>query len=198
MSRENPVIGLLGGTFNPVHIGHAMVASYMQQFTDLDEVWMVLSPLIPLKENPSALLPDVKRLKMLEIAVKPLKGVDVCDIELSMPKPSYTIDTLRLLSRRYPRRRFKLIIGSDNWKNFSHWKDYQKIIDEYGVIIYPRPGYPLPPIYEDNVDTVNAPVCDLSSTWVRNAIARGRKMNIFLPPGVYDYIESNGLYMNQK
>ena len=198
MSKENPVIGLLGGSFNPVHVGHMMIASYMQQFAGLDEVWMLLSPLNPLKEDPSALLPDVKRLKMLEIAVKPVKGIEVCDIELSMPRPSYTIDTLRLLSRRYPRRRFKLIIGSDNWKNFNHWKEYQKIIDDYGVLIYPRPGYELPPIYEDNVDVVTAPVCELSSSWIRKAVMRGKKMNIFLPPGVYEYIESNGLYQKPQ
>ncbi len=197
MSRENPVIGLLGGSFNPVHIGHLMVASYIREFTGLDEVWLLLSPLNPLKDNPSALLPDLQRLKMLDIAVKGVKGVDICDIELSMPRPSYTINTLRFLSKRYPRRKFKLIIGSDNWRNFNRWLNYQEIIDDYGVIIYPRVGYDLPPIYEDGVDVVHAPTCDLSSSWLRSAIARHKDVSIFLPPGVYDYIEENGFYKKQ-
>lgn len=194
MSRENPVIGLLGGSFNPVHNGHIMAASYIAQTAGVDGVWMLLSPLNPLKEDPSALLPDLKRLEMLEIAVKGVKDVEVCDIELSMPKPSYTINTLRYLSKRYPRRRFKLIIGSDNWKNFNKWLNYQEILDDYGVIIYPRPGYALPPIYEDGVDVIQAPTCDLSSSWARAAIARGMDLSVFLPNGVFDYITENGFY----
>lgn len=194
MSRENPVIGLLGGSFNPVHVGHMMVASYIRQYCRLDEVWMLLSPLNPLKESPEALLPDLSRLKMLDMACKGVAGVEVCDIELSMPKPSYTINTLRFLSKRYPRRKFKLIIGSDNWRNFERWLDYQEIIDNYGVIIYPRPGYELPPLYVDGVDVVQAPTCDLSSSWVRAAIARGMDLSVFLPAGVYDYIKANGFY----
>ncbi|MCM1520100.1 MAG: nicotinate (nicotinamide) nucleotide adenylyltransferase [Lachnoclostridium sp.] len=198
MAQEKTITALLGGSFNPVHTGHLMVASYIRQFTKVDEVWMLLSPLNPLKDDPSALLPDLTRLKMLELATEDVDGVEVSDIELSMPRPSYTINTLRFLSRRYPRRSFKLIIGSDNWKNFNKWRNYQEIIDNYGVIIYPRPGYELPPIYDDGVDVVNAPTCDLSSTWIRSAIARGKNLNIFLPEKVNDYIRENGLYQKKQ
>lgn len=188
-------IGLLGGSFNPVHMGHLMLASFLQQFAGLSEVWLTLSPLNPLKPNPELLASDMHRLKMLEIATRAVKGVDVCDIELTMPKPSYTISTLRLLSKRFKRKQFKLIIGSDNWARFGQWKESEEIIDDYGVIIYPRPGYPVGQVYVDNVDVVRAPTIDISSTFIRSGIARGKEMNIFLPPGVYDYIKENKLYL---
>lgn len=187
-------IGILGGSFNPVHIGHLMLASYLQQFGGLDEVWLTLSPLNPLKVGSDELIPDLVRLKMLEIATGKTKGLNVCDYELTMPKPSYTINTLRYLAKRYPRHTFKLIIGSDNWKIFNQWKDHDKILSDFGVIIYPRPGYPVGVIYEDNVDVINAPMADVSSTFLRKAIAKGKDMNYFLPPGVFEYIKQNKLY----
>lgn len=196
MADERPqTIGILGGSFNPVHIGHLMLASFLTQFTRLDAVWLTLSPVNPLKATSTELLPDIERLRMLDIATRGIEGIGVCDIELSMPRPSYTIDTLRLLSRRYPRRRFKLIIGSDNWRIFEQWRDYEEILNDYGVIVYPRPGYPVnETIFDDRVDVVHAPVTDLSSTFVRRALAKGKDMNCFLPPGVYDYIVNNNLY----
>ncbi|MCM1077182.1 MAG: nicotinate (nicotinamide) nucleotide adenylyltransferase [Bacteroides sp.] len=187
-------IGILGGSFNPVHIGHMMLASYLKQFAGLDEVWLTLSPLNPLKATSDELIPDLTRLKMLEIATGNSAGLNVCDYELTMPKPSYTINTLRYLAKRFPRHSFKLIIGSDNWKIFNQWKDHESILSEFGVIVYPRPGYPVGPIYDDGVDVVNAPMVDLSSTFLRKAIARGMDMNYFLPPHVFDYIKQNKLY----
>ena len=141
------------------------------------------------------LIPDVSRLKMLEVALKDAEGIKVSDIELSMPRPSYTINTLRYLSKRYPRHTFRLIIGADNWKIFSQWKDSEQIIDDYGVTVYPRPGYTLSPIYDPNVDVITAaPTAEISSTWLRKALARGKDMRFFLPPGVAEYISENGLY----
>lgn len=187
-------IGILGGSFNPVHIGHLMLSSYLQQFGGFDEVWLNLSPLNPLKSNPEELIPDVQRLAMLDLAIGTTKGLKVCDIELSMPRPSYTINTLRYLAKRYPRHQFKLIIGSDNWKIFDQWKDSEEILSDFGVVIYPRPGYPVGTIYEDCVDVVTAPTADISSTFIRKALARGKDMNYFLPAGVFDYIKKNQLY----
>lgn len=193
------IVGILGGSFNPVHIGHLMLASYLRQFCGLDAVWLTLSPLNPLKAHPDELIPDIQRLEMLKIATRNAgEGIGVCDIELSMPRPSYTIDTLRVLSRRYRRKRFKLIIGSDNWRIFEQWKDYEAILEEFGVIVYPRPGYPVPRRYEDGMEVVDAPLTSLSSTFVRNSIARGKDMNYFLPPGVYDYIKEKGIYISKK
>lgn len=188
------IIGLLGGSFNPVHIGHTMLASYLKQFAGFDEVWLMLSPLNPLKSRPEELIPDLKRLAMLDIALKGADGIKVNDIELSMPRPSYTINTLRYLRKRYPQHSFKLIIGADNWKIFPQWRDYEEIIDDYGVIVYPRPGYPLSTIYDAGVEDVNAPVADISSTFIRKAIARGKDMTYFLPPGIFEYIKTNNLY----
>lgn len=187
-------VGIFGGSFNPVHIGHLMLASYMQQFGGFDEVWLMLSPLNPLKSNPEELIPDITRLRMLELAIGDTPGIAVNDIELSMPRPSYTINTLRYLSKRYPRHNFKLIIGSDNWKRFGEWKESEEIIENYGVVIYPRPGYPVGTIYDAGVEVVNAPVADISSTFIRRGIARGKDMRFFLPQGVYDYINTHQLY----
>ena len=186
-------VGIFGGSFNPVHIGHMMLASYLVQWGYVDQVWLTLSPRNPLKD-PGDLLPDMKRLTMLSIAAKGAENIEICDIELSMPKPSYTIRTLDLLQERNPDMRFKLIMGSDNWRIFDQWREPQRILDDYGVIVYPRPGYP---IINENIiglEVVDAPMVHLSSTFVRNAIAKGRNMNFFLPQGVYKYIVDNKLY----
>lgn len=188
-------VGVLGGSFNPVHIGHVMLASYLKQFEGFDEVWLMLSPLNPLKANTSDLIPDVTRLRMLDIALKDADGIKVSDIELSMPRPSYTINTLRYLAKRYPRHSFRLVIGADNWRIFSQWKDSQEIIDDFGVVVYPRPGYPVGTIYDAGVEVVQAPMADISSSFIRGAIARGKDMTYFLPPGVFDYIKTNNLYV---
>lgn len=185
-------IGLLGGSFNPVHCGHMMLAAYLTQWNIVDRVWLMLSPRNPLK-NPLGLIPDTRRLAMLSIATRGVERVDTCDIELSMPLPSYTINTLDLLASRYPGRRFKLVIGSDNWQVFDQWRDWQRILDEYGVIVYPRPGYPVEG-HVDGMETITPITVNLSSTQVRDAIARGRDMSCFLPPGVYKYIVDNKLY----
>lgn len=188
-------IGILGGSFNPVHIGHPLLASYLVQWGYVDKVWMTLSPRNPLKD-PKDLLPDLKRLAMLSIALKGAKDIDICDIELSMPRPSYTINTLDTLQARNPDTRFKLIIGSDNWRIFDRWKEAQRILQDYGVIVYLRPGYPVERSHIEGLEVVDAPLVDLSSTFVRESIAKGKNMNFFLPPGVYKYIMDNKLYQN--
>lgn len=186
-------IGLLGGSFNPVHCGHMMLAAYLTQWGIVDQVWLTLTPRNPLK-NPLGLIPDTRRLAMLSLATKGVERVATCDIELSMPTPNYTINTLDLLAERYPQRRFKLVIGSDNWKIFDQWRDAQRILDEYGVIVYPRPGYPVEDRHIDGMELVNPITVNISSTDVRNAIKAGRDMTCFLPPGVYKYIADNKLY----
>ncbi|MDE6556515.1 MAG: nicotinate-nucleotide adenylyltransferase [Duncaniella sp.] len=187
-------IGILGGSFNPGQIGHLMLASFVKQFGGFDEVWLMLSPLNPLKVGSADLIPDVMRLKMLDIAIGNFPGIKVNDIELSMPRPSYTINTLRYLSKRYPRHQFKLIIGADNWKVFDQWKDSDIILVKWGVLIYPRPGYPIGQVFVDGAEVIKAPIADISSTFLRKALARGKDMTYFLPAGVYDYIKENKLY----
>lgn len=187
-------VGILGGSFNPVHIGHMMLASFLTQWGYVDKVWLTLSPRNPLK-SPADLIPDMKRLNMLSIAAKGARDIEICDIELSMPKPSYTINTLELLRERYPENKFKLIIGSDNWQVFDQWREADRILEEFGVMVYRRPGYPVENIHVDGLEVVNAPMVNISSTFIRDAIARKRNVNYFLPQGVYKYIQDNKLYI---
>ncbi len=187
-------VGILGGSYNPVHIGHMMLASYLVQWGYVDKIWLTLSPQNPLKD-PSKMIPCTRRLDMLTIAIGESPNIDLCDIELTMPKPSYTIDTLDLLSKRYPSKRFKLIIGSDNWLIFDKWRDYQRILDEYGVIVYPRPGYEIDRTIVDGMEFVNAPIVDLSSSFIRKAISQKRDIKYFVPTGVAKYIADNKLYI---
>lgn len=190
-------IGIMGGSFNPVHIGHLMLAQYLREWGYVDKVWLTLSPQNPLKKT-SDLMPDMKRLAMLHRATKDVKGIETCDIELSMPRPSYTIDTLETLSHRYPVKKFKLIIGSDNWAVFRKWKDWERILDDYNVIVYPRLGYPLPEEPVDGMEVVDAPILEISSTFIRDAIAADRDVSFFLPQGVYKYIIDNKLYKTKR
>ena len=189
-------VGILGGSFNPVHHGHLMLASYLAQWGVVDEVWLTLSPRNPLKAA-EALEPDTVRLNMLTLALKGEKNLDLCDIELSMPKPSYTINTLDVLSDRYPDLDFRLIIGSDNWAIFDRWRDHQRILDQYGVIVYPRPGYPVDPDPVDGMTLIDAPTINISSTFVRKAVAAGRSVRYFVPDSVAQYIAAHKLYKNE-
>lgn len=187
-------IGILGGTFNPVHIGHIILATYLRQWNYVDRVWMMLSPLNPLK-NGQDILPDDVRMDMLRIATADTPDIEPCDIELSLPRPSYSIDTLRTLSQRFPDKHFRLIIGSDNALIFDKWRDYRSILDRYDVIVYPRPGYPVDTatLYPQ-MQAVDAPIVEISSTMIRQAVAAGRNIEPMLPPGVYKYISQHQLY----
>lgn len=170
-----------------------MLAQYIRQWGYADKVWLTLSPQNPLKSG-TDMMPDMKRLAMLNRATQGLPDIETCDIELSMPRPSYTINTLDTLARRYPAKRFKLIIGSDNWAIFDKWKDYGRILKDYGVMVYPRPGYPIPAEHTDGMEPVMAPVIDISSTFIRNAISSGKDMSLFVPRDVFTYIKNHNLY----
>lgn len=192
-------IGILGGSFNPVHIGHVMLADYIAQFSEadpVDEVWLMLSPLNPLKTRPEELVPETDRMAMLRLACDMSPRLDACDIELSMPRPSYTIDSLNTLAALYPDCRFSLIIGSDNWAIFDRWRSYREIIMRFPPVIYPRPGYEVDAasLPEGVTMIPDAPVTDISSTMLRRAIAAGKDMTCFLPAGVAEYIRLNNLY----
>lgn len=188
------LVGIMGGSFNPVHIGHMVVASYIAQWGGVDEVWLMLSPQNPLKQD-RAMASDADRLAMLRMAVGSSPRLRVCDVELSMPRPNYTVDTLRRLSEQHPDCRFKLVVGSDNYQSFPRWRASQQLIDDYGLIVYPRPGYPVEGAGGvAGVGCVDAPQVELSSTFLRQALARGRDVRHFLPAGVYQYILDHGLY----
>lgn len=187
-------IGLFFGSFNPIHAGHLVIAGYMAGFTDLDKVWLVVSPHNPLKDKKD-LIKAYDRLEMARLAVEDSADVDVCDIEFSLPVPSYTIDTLAYLQERYPQHRFYLIMGSDNLHSLKKWKNYELLLRNHHILVYPRPGFENSG-FEDHasVQVTRAPLMEISSTLIRRSIAEGRNMQFFVPEKVWDFMEKKGLY----
>lgn len=190
-------IGILGGSFNPIHIGHCILASYISQFVpSIDEVWLCVSPQNPLKDSADPAY-DNHRLEMAKLAIAGCRNLKVCDIEFSLPRPSYSIDTLNRLKADYPDHQFRMIVGSDNWVNFHKWKDYQTILKDFGLLVYPRPGYPIVPDENPgNVEIIDAPQFEISSTFIRKAIQSGSDVRFLLPDSVRHYITQNQLYLN--
>ncbi|MDR1680909.1 MAG: nicotinate-nucleotide adenylyltransferase [Prevotellaceae bacterium] len=187
--------GLLFGSFNPIHMGHLMIAHYIRAFHALEEIWFVVTPQNPTKPLLS-LIPGGHRLAMAQLAVAPHPPFRVCDIEFYLPQPAYTIDTLDALRTRYRRRSFVLLIGSDNWLQLPQWKDASRLCARYPIIVYPRFGFALPrrPAPHPHIVFAAAPRLEISSTFIRQALAAGRDVSYFLPPPVADYIEKHNLY----
>lgn len=189
-------IGLFFGSFNPIHLGHIQLAEYIFDFSGVDEIWYIVSPRNPLKGH-TELIDEHLRLKMIELATADKEYLQVSDIEFDLPKPSYTITTLRALTDKYPEDEFILLIGSDNMVIFDQWKDYQTILDEYSILVYPREGYP----YEDFEEKYpemqvleEAPLFEISSTQIREMIKNNEDASQWLHPEVYEFIKTNGLY----
>lgn len=182
-------IGFFGGSYNPVHLGHVKLAEAIARSGVVDEVWLSLSPLNPFKEGRrEELVADSDRLAMLRLAVKGIPGLRVTDVELSMPRPSYTIDTLSELQRRHPDYTFRIIIGSDNLEGLPRWKESELLVARYPPIVYPRPGYPAAQAMD------GLPVYDISSTQIRESFEKGVPATHFLAPDVVDYIKEHHLY----
>ncbi len=187
-------IGLFFGSFNPVHNGHLMLANYIVEYTDLDSLWFVVSPQNPFKDE-SSLLQDRHRFDMLKLAVKNDTRFEVCDIEFDMPKPSYTIDTLKKLSQLHPDAEFYLICGMDNLTGFSKWKNAQEILDNYHLLVYPRKNYEGGELVNHkSVSIINAPEIEISSTFIRNAVAENKDVRYFMPEKSYKYMIDMNFY----
>jgi len=186
-------IGLYFGSFNPVHIGHMAIANYMTCFTEIEQLWFVISPQNPFKKR-ITLLEDHKRRTLLELAVEGDDRFRVCDIEFKLPKPSYTVDTLAYLKEIHPGHEFILIMGSDGLPTFKKWKNFQVIEENYKRIIYPRPGFPVNLHDHPNAIVENAPMMEISSTFIRDALKAKIDIRHFLPPKVYSYIMDMHFY----
>lgn len=185
---------IFSGSFNPIHIGHLMLANYVTEYESVDECWFVLTPQNPLKQQ-SDLSDDRLRMEMLHLALADYPKFKACDIELSMPKPSYTIYTLEKLKEQYPDREFILLIGADNWQIFDQWKEYRRIIDEFSVWVYPRPNVTL--LYDrltSHVRIIDSPVFDISSSKIRKAFSEGKELKAFLPLSIFDFIKEKKMY----
>lgn len=182
--------GIFSGSFNPVHIGHLALANWLCEFEELDEVWFLVTPQNPLKKK-TDLLDDHFRLQLVEKAIGSYKKFKVCDIEFHLPTPLYTINTLAALTKHYPERQFSLIIGADNWNNIEKWKEWEKLLATYPVLIYPRLNFPIeiPPSYS-LVQQVKAPVIEISSSFIRESIMKGKDVRFFLPEALYQDIEA--------
>ena len=187
-------VGLFFGSFNPIHIGHLAIANYMLACTDMSELWFVVSPHNPFKKRMS-MLSENDRLHLVNLAIENHPSYRSCNIEFGMPKPSYTINTLARLTDKYPQRKFALIIGSDNLEQFHKWKNSEVIIANYHRYIYPRPETP-PALMENipNATVVNAPFMDISSSFIRRAIAEDKEVSFFLHEKVYQYIKEMNFY----
>lgn len=183
------LIGIYGGSYNPIHRGHTELAKTLVSQGLVDELWLMVSPLNPLKESDrSEYAAYDDRLRMAELATEDIHGVKVSDFERTLPLPSYTITTLKALEKAYPQHTFALVIGADNWQRFDRWYKADEIRKNYEILIYKRPGYDI------DVPTVDTPLYDISSTELRQALRTGLDTSEWLDERVRQYIEEKGLY----
>ncbi len=191
-------IGLFFGSFNPVHIGHMIIANYMTTQTDLDQVWMVVSPQNPLKEK-SSLARDYDRLHLVRLAIEGNSQLEASKIEFNLPKPSYTIDTLTYLREAHPNNEFVLIMGGDNLGTLHKWKNYELILRDYQVYVYRRPNYDLGDLAtHESVQLFDAPLMQISASYIRKCIQEGHSIQYLVPEPVYDYLSTSNMYRNKE
>ena len=190
-------VGLFFGTFNPIHIGHMIIANYMVEFSDLEEIWFVVTPLSPFKQKTS-LLDNHHRLAIANIAVENYSKLKTSDIEFNLPQPNYTINTLAYIEEKFPKNQFCLIMGEDNLKGFHKWKNNETILQNYELYVYPRISskgeteYPLS--NHPKIHKVNAPIVQISSTFIRKAIKEKKDISTMLPSNVWKYIDEMNFY----
>jgi nicotinate-nucleotide adenylyltransferase len=191
-------IGLFFGSFNPVHIGHMALANYMLSFTNMQEVWLVVSPQNPLKSK-TGLLDQNHRQFLVDLAIDNAVGLRSSNIEFKLPQPSYTINTLVHLQEKYPQHQFSLIMGQDNLQTFSKWKNYEAILKNYHIFVYPRPQTQASEFdSHPNVHLTEAPLMEISSTFIRNAIRNKKDVRFFLPPKVWEEIDAMAFFRDNS
>lgn len=187
-------IGLFFGSFNPVHVGHLIIGNYMATQTDLDEVWLVVSPQNPLKKK-STLARDFDRLHLVRLAIEDCPNLKASNIEFDLPKPSYTIDTLTYLNEAHPDKDFVLIMGGDNIGTLHKWKNYEQILKHYQIYVYQRPNYDLGELAtHSSIQIFEAPLMQISASYIRKCIREGNSIQYLVTQPVFEYINSSNLY----
>lgn len=193
-------IGIFGGSFNPIHTGHAIIAQHIIGSGLVDQLWMMVSPVNPLKAGNARQVADTDRLRMVEMVTRHIEGVEPSAFEFTMPRPSYTIDTLNALQAKFPDDEFYLVTGADNWQIFDKWRNSEEILAKYHLLIYPRLGYEviIPDVLKERVTLVDAPIIELSSTQIRERLANGQSVRYYVPDEVLGFIERNHLYSQNE
>jgi nicotinate-nucleotide adenylyltransferase len=186
-------IGLFFGSFNPIHNGHLIIVNHILNETDLEKVWFVISPLNPFKTSES-LLNEYDRLHLVQKATEGDVRLKASDIEFTLPKPSYTIHTLAYLKEKYPEHEFSLIMGSDGFQNLDKWKNAELIARDYRIIIYKRPGFEIVNTLNATILPLDAPLLDISATYIRKLIIQGKSIKYLVPPAVEEEITNYGHY----
>jgi len=190
-------IGLYFGSFNPVHNGHLIIANYFAYNSQLDRVWLVISPQNPLKKEGS-MLHEQHRKFLVDLAIENEIRLKSSNIEFKLPKPSYTVTTMAYLEEKYPRHQFSLIMGSDSFSNIARWKNFEVLLKNYEVYIYERPGFPVENRHGARVHVSRAPLLDISSTYIRGQIRERKSIRFLVPDSVMEEIEKQGFYLDDQ
>jgi nicotinate-nucleotide adenylyltransferase len=187
-------VGLFFGSFNPIHVGHLIIANHLATHTDLDKVWMVVSPQNPLKPK-KTLARDFDRLHLVRLGIGDNPRIEASNVEFNLPKPSYTVDTLAFLTEKYPDKTFALIMGGDNIASLHLWKNYEQLLANFDIYVYQRPGTELGPLAtHPRVKVLEAPLLDISATYIRECIRKGQSVRYLVPEPVFEYLKDNTLY----
>ncbi|WP_284651069.1 nicotinate (nicotinamide) nucleotide adenylyltransferase [Flavobacterium terrisoli] len=189
-------IGLYFGTFNPIHVGHMIIANHLAEHSDLEQIWMVVTPHNPLKQK-NTLLDDYQRLHLVRLATEDYPKIKPSDIEFKLPQPNYTVNTLAHLMEKYPQHQFSLIMGEDNLKSFHKWKNYDYILQHHDIYIYPRVSegeYNLEFKNHPRIHIIDAPIVEISSTFIRENIKNKKNIRPLLPHSVWEYVDHNNFY----
>jgi nicotinate-nucleotide adenylyltransferase len=191
-------IGLYFGTFNPIHVGHLIIANHMAEYSDLDQIWMVVTPHNPLKQK-NTLLDDYQRLHLVNLATDDYPKIKTSDIEFKLPQPNYTVNTLAHLKDKFPKHEFSLIMGEDNLDSLHKWKNYEYILENHDIYVYPRISVVTDTetnsaLNNPRVHKIDAPIVEISSTFIRKSIKNKKNIRPLLPEKVWEYVDHNNFY----